>query len=32
LLIIFRHRTNIMRLLRGQEPKVGTKKAPTDET
>jgi acyl phosphate:glycerol-3-phosphate acyltransferase len=31
LLIIFRHRTNIARLLKGQEPKVGAKKAPTDE-
>ncbi|WP_372760216.1 glycerol-3-phosphate 1-O-acyltransferase PlsY [Pseudoalteromonas sp.] len=31
LLIIFRHRTNIGRLFSGSEPKVGAKKAPTDE-
>ncbi|ALQ09075.1 glycerol-3-phosphate acyltransferase [Pseudoalteromonas sp. Bsw20308] len=31
ILIIFRHRTNIIRLFSGDEPKVGTKKAPTDE-
>jgi glycerol-3-phosphate acyltransferase PlsY len=31
LLIIFRHRTNIIRLFSGEEPKVGAKKAPTDE-
>ena len=30
-LIIFRHRTNIVRLFAGEEPKVGAKKAPTDE-
>jgi glycerol-3-phosphate acyltransferase PlsY len=30
-LIIFRHRTNIIRLFKGQEPKVGAKKAPTNE-
>lgn len=30
-LIIFRHRTNITRLFKGEEPKVGTKKAPTDD-
>jgi len=29
--IIFRHRTNIIRLFSGEEPKVGAKKAPTDE-
>ena len=31
LLIIIRHRTNIVRLFKGEEPKVGTKKAPTDD-
>ncbi|MBH0022221.1 glycerol-3-phosphate 1-O-acyltransferase PlsY [Pseudoalteromonas sp. SWXJ133] len=31
LLIIFRHRTNVIRLFSGDEPKVGAKKAPTDE-
>lgn len=31
LLIIIRHRTNIVRLFKGEEPKVGTKQAPTDE-
>ena len=31
LLIIFRHRTNIVRLFSGDEPKVSAKKAPTDE-
>ncbi|BED88336.1 glycerol-3-phosphate acyltransferase [Pseudoalteromonas sp. MM1] len=30
-LIIFRHRTNIIRLFKGEEPKVGAKKAPTNE-
>jgi glycerol-3-phosphate acyltransferase PlsY len=30
-LIIFRHRTNIIRLFNGDEPKVDAKKAPTDE-
>ena len=30
LLIIIRHRTNIVRLFKGEEPKVGTKQAPTD--
>ncbi|NYR12854.1 glycerol-3-phosphate 1-O-acyltransferase PlsY [Pseudoalteromonas sp. MIP2626] len=30
-LIIFRHRSNIARLFNGNEPKVGAKKAPTDE-
>lgn len=30
-LIIFRHRSNIVRLLRGDEPKVDAKKAPTNE-
>lgn len=29
LLIIFRHRTNIVRLYSGEEPKVGAKKSPT---
>ena len=31
LLIIIRHRTNIVRLFKGEEPKVGTKQAPTDD-
>lgn len=31
LLIIIRHRTNIVRLLKGEEPKVGTKQAPTND-
>ncbi|MBH0058800.1 glycerol-3-phosphate 1-O-acyltransferase PlsY [Pseudoalteromonas sp. SWXJZ94C] len=31
LLIIFRHRTNIIRLFTGDEPKVDAKKAPTDK-
>lgn len=31
LLIIIRHRTNILRLFKGEEPKVGTKQAPTDD-
>lgn len=31
LLIIFRHHKNIMRLFSGNEPKVGSKKAPTDD-
>ena len=31
LLIIIRHRTNIVRLFKGGEPKVGTKQAPTDD-
>ncbi|KTF17089.1 glycerol-3-phosphate 1-O-acyltransferase PlsY [Pseudoalteromonas sp. 10-33] len=30
-LIIFRHRTNIVRLFTGEEPKVGAKNAPTDK-
>ena len=31
LLIIIRHRTNIVRLFKGEEPKVGTKQAPTND-
>ncbi|QBJ62218.1 glycerol-3-phosphate 1-O-acyltransferase PlsY [Pseudoalteromonas sp. DL-6] len=31
LLIIIRHRTNIVRLFKGEEPKVGTKQVPTDD-
>ena len=31
LLIIIRHRTNIVRLFKREEPKVGTKQAPTDD-
>ena len=31
LLIIIRHRTNIVRLFKSEEPKVGTKQAPTDD-
>lgn len=31
LLIIIRHRTNIVRLFKGEEPKVGTKQTPTDD-
>lgn len=30
ILIIFRHRSNIVRLFKGEEPKVGAKKAPTN--
>jgi glycerol-3-phosphate acyltransferase PlsY len=32
LLIVFRHRKNIVRLIHGQEPKVGAKTAPTLKT